>query len=137
MGDRWGLFVENLVAPAVSRLFQERGIAVKETFRRMQSERLATPMEIDIFVVDDDEAVVVEVKSRCSRQDVDEFLQKLERFKQAFRHFSAYRVYGSVAAIEFDHHTDRYAYQKGLFVIRQAGDSVELANDQTFRPRTW
>jgi hypothetical protein len=137
LGDRWGLFVENLVAPAVSRLFQERGIDVKETFRRMQSERLATPMEVDIFVVDDEEAVVVEVKSRFSRQDVDDFLQKLELFKQAFRHFSEYRIYGSVAAIEFDQYVDRYAYQRGLFVIRQCGDSVEIANDTSFRPRAW
>jgi hypothetical protein len=32
---------------------------------------------------------------------------------------------------------DRYAYRKGLFVIRQCGDSVELANDERFQPRAW
>jgi len=31
---RWGQFVENLVEPAVVRLFQERGIQVKETAQR-------------------------------------------------------------------------------------------------------
>ncbi|GEM_PF-4830541 len=34
-------------------------------------------------------------------------------------------------------HHDRYAYRKGLFVIRQWGDSVELANDHSFQPRAW
>jgi hypothetical protein len=29
LGDRWGLFVENIVAPAVLRLFQERGIEIQ------------------------------------------------------------------------------------------------------------
>jgi hypothetical protein len=29
LGDRWGLFVENMVAPAVLRLFQERGIEIR------------------------------------------------------------------------------------------------------------
>jgi multidrug resistance efflux pump len=36
---RWGQFVENLVEPAVIRLFQERGIDVQETSRRMKSKR--------------------------------------------------------------------------------------------------
>jgi len=32
---------------------------------------------------------------------------------------------------------DRYAYQKGLFVIRPSGDTVEIVNDQKFKPITW
>jgi hypothetical protein len=46
---RWGQFVENLVEPAVIRLFQERGIDVQETSRRMKSKRPGAQMEIDIF----------------------------------------------------------------------------------------
>lgn len=37
--SRWGQFVENWVEPAVVRLFQDRGIAVQETYRRMKSNR--------------------------------------------------------------------------------------------------
>ena len=58
---RWGQFVENLVEPGVVRLFQERGIQVKETARRMTSNRLEAPMEIDIWAVDGDVAVVLPV----------------------------------------------------------------------------
>jgi hypothetical protein len=46
-------------------------------------------------------------------------------------------VYVAVAAIEFVQEIDRYAYRQGLFVIRQCGDSVELANDEGFQPRAW
>ena len=51
---RWGQFVENLVEPSVVRLFQERGILVQETSRRMRSRRPGAEMEIDIFAVDGD-----------------------------------------------------------------------------------
>jgi hypothetical protein len=81
---RWGQFVENLVEPAVIRLFQARGIDVQETFRRMKSKRPGAQMEIDTFAVDGDVAVAIEVKSRLSQRDVDEFLAKLGRFRQAF-----------------------------------------------------
>ncbi|MEO1520869.1 MAG: hypothetical protein AAFU78_08825 [Cyanobacteria bacterium J06633_2] len=64
-------------------------------------------MRIDIFAVDDDDAAAIECKSRLLRQDVDEFLEKLSRFKRSFRHFNAYRVYGVVAGIEIDQNVDR------------------------------
>jgi RecB family endonuclease NucS len=134
---RWGQFVENLVEPAVVRLFQERDIQVQETARRMRSQRPGAEMEIDIFAVDGDVAVAIEVKSRLSRQDVDDFLARLSRFRQAFPHYGDYRIYGTVAGIEVDEGVDRYAYQRGLFVIKQAGDMVCLANDATFQPAAW
>lgn len=134
---RWGQFVENLVAPAVIRLFQERGIEVQEISRRMQSKRPGAEMEIDIFAVDGDVAVAIEVKSRLARQDVDDFLARLGRFRQAFPHYAGYQIYGAVAGIEIDAGVDRYAYQQGLFVIKQTGDTVALANDPAFRPAAW
>jgi hypothetical protein len=134
---RWGQFVENLVEPAVIRLFQERGINVQESARRVKSRRPGAEMELDILAVDDDVAVVVEVKSRLSRNDVEEFLQKLDRFHVAFPHYAEYRIYGAVAAIEIDQNVDRYAYQRGLFVICQSGDTVKIANDERFRARSW
>jgi hypothetical protein len=97
---RWGQFVENLVAPSVIRLFQERGIEVQEISRRMQSQRPGAEMAIDIFAVNGD--VAVEVKSRLSRQDVDDFLARLGRFRQAFPHYTGYQIHGAVAGIEID-----------------------------------
>lgn len=135
--SRWGQFVENLVEPAVVRLFQERGIAVQETYRRMKSNRPGTAMEIDIFAVDGSVAVAIEVKARLSQRDVDDFLAKLERFKQAFPNQASYQLYGAVAGIEIDAGVDRYAYQQGLFVIKQTGDTVAIANDAAFRPAAW
>jgi hypothetical protein len=134
---RWGQFVENLVEPSVVRLFQSRGIAVQETARRLKSQRPGNQMEIDILAIDGNVAVAIEVKSRLSRQDVDDFLARLSRFKQAFPHFSPFDIYGAVAAIEIDEGVDRYAYQRGLFVIRQTGETVAIANDVAFRPTAW
>ena len=99
---RWGQFVENLVAPAVVQLFRERGIEVQEISRRMQSKRPGAEMEIDIFAVNGDVAVAIEVKSRLGRQDVDDFLARLGRFRLAFPHYPGYRIYGAVAGIEID-----------------------------------
>ncbi len=135
--SRWGRFVENIVAPGVLRLFQERGIAVQEVHQRMKSRRGSENLEIDIFAVDDEMAVAVEVKSRLTQDDVRHFLKNLERFKTAFPHYGNYRIYGAMAAIEIDESVDTYGENQGLFIIKQAGDSVCISNKADFTPRTW
>ncbi|MFM6407118.1 MAG: DUF3782 domain-containing protein, partial [Microcystis sp.] len=54
---RWGRFVEELVAPAVLRLFQEKGIDIKELYPRAQVKRQGLAMEIDILAVDERDVV--------------------------------------------------------------------------------
>jgi hypothetical protein len=134
---RWGRFVEELVEPAVLRLFQEKGIDVKEIYPRARVKRQGIAMEIDILAVDDTDLVLVECKSRLSKDDVDEFLEKLTRFKIAFPHYKNYQAYGAVAGIEINEGIDRYAYKKGLFVIKPSGDTVTIINDAEFQPMTW
>ena len=134
---RWGRFVEELVEPAVLRLFQEKGIDIKEVYPRARVKRQGIAMEIDILGVDDTDLVVVECKSRLSQDDVDEFIEKLTRFKIAFPHYQNYRAYGAVAGIEINEGVDRYAYKKGLFVIKPSGDTVAIINDANFQPNTW
>jgi len=134
---RWGRFVEELVQPAVLRLFQEKGIDIKEIYPRARVKRQGIAMEIDILAVDDTDVVLVECKSRLSKDDVDEFLEKLTRFKIAFPHYKNYQAYGAVAGIEINEGIDRYAYRKGLFVIKPSGDTVAIINDADFQPNTW
>ena len=134
---RWGRFVEELVEPAILRLFQEKGIDVKEIYPRARTKRQNLAMEIDILAIDDTEIVLVECKSRLSKDDVDEFLEKLARFKISFPHYQNYQAYGAVAGIEINEGIDRYAYQKGLFVIKPSGEGVAIANDDNFKPVTW
>ena len=136
LSSRWGHFVENLVAPAVLRLFQERGIPVQEMYQRVKSARGSQNLEIDILAVNDDVAVVVEVKSRLTQDYVRRFLRNLSRFKTAFPHYGNYRIYAAMAAIEIDRDVDTYAENQGLFVIEQSGDSVYISSE-TITPRTW
>ncbi len=123
---RWGRFVEELVEPAVISLFRGKGIDVKETYSRARVKRQGIAMEIDILAVDETEVVLVECKSRLSKDDVNEFLEKLSRFKEAFPHYKNYQAYGAVAGIEIDEGIDRYAYKQGLFVIKPS-----------FEPKLW
>ena len=36
-----------------------------------------------------------------------------------------------------ENNADRYAYQNGLYVLRQKGNIVEIVNDTKFQPKEW
>lgn len=132
---RWGRFVEELVRPAVIRMFRDRGIDINQTSLRVKSE--SVKIEIDILGVNGDVVVAMECKSRLSQDDVDEMCDRLRKFKSAFPQYANYQIYGAVAGIEINESVDVYAYRKGLYVIRTSGDSVEIANDEKFKAIAW
>ena len=137
LGNRLGEFVEGLVKPAVVRLFQSRGIAVHEVHPDVSVNRHNEGIQIDLLVVNETEAVLVEVKSKLAQADVDEHLERLAKFKRMLPRYSDVRAMGAVAAMVVPPEVAHYAYRHGLFVLAQTGDSVTILNDDRFQPRMW
>jgi hypothetical protein len=137
LGNRLGEFVEWQVRPAAVKLFQARGVDVHELYPGASAQRPEGSIEIDLLVVNETEAVVIEVKSKLSQADVDEHLERLAKFKQLMPRYRDVRALGAVAGMVVPEEVARYAYRKGLFVLAQSGDSVVILNDDQFRPRAW
>lgn len=138
LGGRWGEFVEGLVAPACNTLFAQRGIPVHKTSRNIKAKLPGgRHMEIDVLVVNTDAVVLVEVKSTLTVEDVREFITRLAEFKTFFPEYADKRIIGAVAGIVIEENVDRFAMKKGLFVMVQSGELVQIANDETFIPHTW
>lgn len=137
LGNRLGEFVEWQVRPVVVRLFQERGIAVHEFYPGASAQRGDEGIEIDLLVVNSTEAILVEVKSKLTKTDVDEHLERLGKFKRLMPRYGDVRALGAVAGMVVPDEVARYAYRKGLFVMAQSGDSVVILNDDQFQPQSW
>ncbi|MFM7365774.1 MAG: hypothetical protein ACKO11_15015 [Cuspidothrix sp.] len=137
LGNRLGEFVESQVRPAAVRLFQERGIAVKEIANNVSVKRGNEGLEIDLLVVDGSEAIAIEAKSKLSQDDVDEHLQRLAKFKRLLPRYENFQILGAVAAMVITDEVASYANNKGLFIIAQSGDNLVILNDSKFQPRVW
>ncbi len=137
LGNRLGEFVEGLVRPAVVRLFRERGIEVHEVHPDVTVSRADGGIEIDLLVVNDTEAVLVEVKSKLKDSDVDEHLERLSKFKRLLPRYADVRALGAVAAMVIPASVAHYAERHGLFVLAQSGDSVVILNETPFQPKAW
>jgi hypothetical protein len=138
-GNRLGEFVQEMVKPAVVRLFQERGLPVHQVMANVVAydDNKQFTMEIDLVVVNNEVLVAVECKSHLSNDDVNEHLERLALFKRCFPQYKDYRILGAVAGMVVPTEVGRHAYRKGLFVLAQSGDAVEIRNGEGFRPKEW
>ncbi len=134
---KWGRFVEGMIVPAAEKLFRERGIEINSISQRVKRRRENEQIEIDILALDTSYAVLIEVKSTLSVDDVKEHIERLEKFKYFFTEYKDRKIMGAVAGIIIDEGADKYAYRNGLFVIGQTGDNVQILNDNKFKPKEW
>jgi len=137
----WGRFVAEMVQPKIVEMFKERGVAIEMSAQSVKGFKNGQVFyEIDILLVNTDVAVAVEVKSTLTRVDVDEHLERLDKIKEIapkLFNLSGMSVYGAVAGMIIENKADKYAYQNGLFVLKQKGSIVEIVNDAKFEPKIW
>ena len=131
---KWGRFVEGLVTPAAIRMFKDRGIDINAIHQRVRKQVNGYPMEIDILGMNDEYAVLIEVKSTLGVDDVKDHIERLGKFMEFFPEYRTRKVVGAVAGIVIEGGADRFAYKQGLFIIGQRGDTVAILNDEKFKP---
>jgi hypothetical protein len=137
LGNRLGEFVEGVVRPGLVRLFRERGIDVRRTLRDVAGDKNGIALQVDLLVVNDADAVAVEVKSKLTDRDVDDHLERIGKFKTLFPEFASKRLLGAIAAMVVPDDAVRYAERYGLYVIGQRGDDAAFLNSEGFEPRAW
>ncbi len=134
---KWSRFVEGMIAPAVERLFKERGIAVDKVFQRVKTHKNGDEMEIDILAINGEYAVLVEAKSTLKIEDVKEHIGRLEKFKGFFPEYRKRKVVGAIGGIVIEEDSVKYAYRNGFFVIGESGETAVILNDKKFKPKIW
>lgn len=123
--SNWGKLIEALAKPACLKLFKDLGIGITQVYQEARKGEFPDgSMEVDVILCNTTVAVVVEVKTTCKVEDVDYFLEQMEHFKTAFHPFANYTVYPAVAAIKYDGDSDKYAFRKGLFVLKSTGKDI-------------
>jgi len=135
--NNWGEFVEGIVKPSVIKMFKERNIDIERVNSRSTSHKGGDTLEIDLVGDNGFYVVAIEVKTKLLCENVIDFINKLERIKYFFPYYANKRVVGAVAGIIVDDSVKNLAEKKGLFVIMQKGETVEIVNDADFKYNVW
>jgi hypothetical protein len=137
LGNRLGEFVEAIVEPALVDLFRARGLDVSEVYRRVTSRRGGERIEIAFLVTDSDVAVALKCRSHLTRQEVEQHVERMNKFKRLLPKYADMRIHGAVAGMVVDEDAIEAAQAAGLWVLAQSGETVALKNDPGFAPRVW
>jgi Holliday junction resolvase len=132
---QWGKLIESLVEGRLVHILNERGIEVERTTTNYRDEN--KEMEFDIIAINGKEIVVVEVKTTLKNDDVNYFVEKLNKFKSSFHEFEDKTLYGAVAYLKSETNVIKYSEGLGLFVIKATGDSAKIVNKKKFEPKVW
>ncbi len=134
--DTLGRFAENMVAPAMVKLFNDRGIPITDYSQRVHSEK--RDIEYDIVAFNKDYVVVVSVKMTLRVSHVKEFVNdRLPIFKEVFPRYKDMKVIGAVAGATILEKCDIYAVKRGLYVLAQSGENITMLNDDTFKAKVF
>ena len=122
----WGRLVEALCKPAAFKLFKKEGIEIDRVYEGIHKakEDGQDVMEIDVALCDTSVAVIVEVKTRCGKRDIDYFLSQMEHCKEYYKEFADKKLLVAVAAISFDTGAVKYAHRKGVYVLKLTGEEI-------------
>lgn len=121
-----GHILEGLMEPSAIRIFQERGYNINRCWKNFKkySKDADRRMEVDLLLLDDEIAIVVEVKTNCTCADIDHFLEQMAHFKEVCHEYADKRVLVAIAAVNYNRNSAEYAHEKGVFVIRVYNDNI-------------
>jgi hypothetical protein len=115
-----------LCKPAAYKLFKKEGIEIDRVYEGVHKAKVKGQdvMEIDVALCDTSVAVIVEVKTRCGRHDIDYFLSQMKHCKELYPDFADKELRVAVAAIKYDDGADTYAQERGLYVLKLSGEDT-------------
>ncbi len=135
IGNNIGEVAEDYFRGALEKMKEFEGIKIEDVISIYKRSKNLEG-EYDVVVLGKDTLVVVEVKHKLTRDHVMQFVSKsLPRFIVVCPEYSGYKILGAVAGMTAQKTAVKLAVKKGLFVITQSGQKIELLNPEGFEPK--
>jgi hypothetical protein len=121
-----GHIIEGLMEPSAIKIFQDRGYDINRCWKNFKkyNKSVGRKLEVDLLLLDDEIAIIVEVKINCTCKDVDHFTEQMRHFKEVCPEYANKKILLAMAAINYERDSDNYAKELGLFVIRVSNNNI-------------
>ena len=141
LGNRFGELAEHLVAPGITKRFNELGYsfdAVAPGGIKILDEQKKVKAEIDLLLENGETIMAIEVKTRVTQKDIDRHIIRLDILKQyRLKRNDTRTIYGAIAGAVFGSAEKEASLEAGFFVLEQSGDTMKMELPEGFVPRKW
>ena len=138
LGSRIGEIIENMVGGDIVKQFQALNIDIHshsrdKTFGKRRTDESG---QIDVFLENGDFVILIEVKTRLTDDDVREHIERMQKYRLYGN--DKRRIVGAVAGGVVSDDVAKFAHRKGMYVIVQSGEAVEIiAQPEGFKAKEW
>jgi len=139
LSKRMGEVVEFMVAPNLCEKFREFGFNFSQSNQNtIVSDKVnKISFEIDVKLENYSKAMLVEVKTKPTTEDVKEHLKRLEKMrKYADLHGDKRTFLGAVAGVVIKDNVKKYVLKQGFFVIEPSGEGFNITPPNG-KPKEW
>jgi len=137
--NRFGEVVEYMVAPNLLEKFRECGLK----FHEAMSDRVFSDgdndifFEVDVFLQNGERAMLVEVKTKLTTEDVKDHVKRLKKMRTyADLHGDKRAFLGAVAGVVMTANAKKYALGQGFYVIEPSGETFNITPPNG-QPKEW
>jgi len=139
MTNRFGEIVEYMIAPNLKEKFKELGFIFQRSNKDTEFADFDNNInfEVDIMLENGYKAMLVEVKTKLSTEDVKDHIERLEKMrKYADLHDDKRTFLGAVAGVVTPPNVKNFALNKGFFVIEPSGETFNITLPDG-KPKEW
>jgi hypothetical protein len=138
LNNRFGEIVEYMVAPNLREKFWEMGLEFNiANPNAVFSEEKKVLFEVDVLLQNGDKAMLVEVKTTLTTEDVKDHIEHLEKMRAyADLHGDKRAFLGAVAGVVITSNVKKYALKQGFYVIEPSGETFNIIPPNG-KPKEW
>ena len=139
MARKLGTITEDLVAPSIPRIIKEEyGLEVTDLMvRRKKRLKDGRSKEYDAIAVAVGYVYVDETKSTLDSEDVKDFIEDIQGFRDFFPEYEGKKIIGILASLYVDEGAIKYAEKSGFLVFAVGEALMEVRNTKGFKPKGW
>jgi len=137
--NRFGEVVEYMLAPNLHEKFKEIGLNFPQYSRHTDLRDYENDifLEIDISLHNGEKAMLVEVKTKLTTEDVKEHEKRLEKMRTyADLHGDKRAFLGAVAGVVMTPQAKKYVLEQGFYLIEPSGETISNTAPQG-KPKEW
>jgi hypothetical protein len=139
LSKRMGEVVEFMVAPNLCEKFKELGFDFSQSNQNtiVSDKKNKISFEIDVKLENYSKAMLVEVKTTPTTEDVKDHIKRLEKMrKYADLHGDKRTFLGAVAGVVIKDNVRKYVLKQGFFVIEPSGEGFNITPPNG-QPKEW
>jgi len=141
LSSRMGEVIEHMVAPSLREKFRELGYDFPQAHQNsdVSDKKNKIFLEIDVKLENGEKAMLVEVKTKPTTEDVQEHIKRLEKMRvYADLHGDKRTFLGAVAGVVITDNVKEYILKQGFFAIEPSrGEPSPLCGSVEYTGETF